>query len=123
MIYVVEKNKLPHLSYVKPDDNQINDYKLERIDEQYEIWMSIKKFVDNPEMRKFGQKLGDDINTYSLFTIGWMPRITIQEQMLAVAIKVSYEFVNEGKTDDIDKVKSMRAIKMKYKKQQDGNNE
>ena len=124
MIYVVEKNKLPHLSYVKPDDNQINDYHLERADEQYEIWMSIKKFVDNPEMRKFGQKLGDDINTYSLFTIGWMPRITIQEQqMLAVAIKVSYEFVNEGKTDDIDKVKSMRAIKMKYKKQQDGNNE
>ena len=53
-----------------------------------------------------------------------MPRITIQEQqMLAVAIKVSYEFVNEGKTNDIDKVKSMKAIKMKYKKQQDGNNE
>ena len=123
MIYILEKNKLPLLSYAQPDENQKNDYKLERIDEQYEIWMSIKKFADNPEMRKFGQRLGDDINTYSLFTIGWMPRITIQEQMLAVAIKVSYEFVNEGKTDDIDKVKSMRAIKMKYKKQQDGNNE
>ena len=69
------------------------------------------------------KKLGDKINSYSLFTIGWQPRIIIPDQMITVAIKVRYEFVDEGTTDDLDKVKSMRAIKMKYKKQQDGNNE
>ena len=119
MIYILERDQLPLLYYVQPDDNQINDYQLEQIDEQYEIWMSIKKFVDNPGMHKFGTKLGDDINSYSLFTIGWQPRITMPIQMLTVAIKVWYEFVNEGKTDDVDKVKSMRAIKMKFKKQQE----
>lgn len=119
-IYIVEKNLLPRLIYKQPDDNQIEGYKLEQVDDQYEIWMSIKKFVDNPDMRELGAGLGDSINSYSLFTIGWQPRIILPDQMRTVAIKVWYEFVNEGKTDEVDKVKSMRSIKMKFQKQQRG---
>ena len=73
-------------------------------DKQYGIWLSILQLSKNENLKMKFKSLGDKINEYSLFTIGWQPRIIKNDNMKTIAIKIWYEYLDEGKPDEVKSV-------------------
>ncbi len=110
MLYIVEEKELHKLCYEKPNQNQIDNYQLTEQDEKYGIWLSILQLSKNEKLKEHYKALGDKIDEYSLFTVGWQPRIIKNNAMKTIAIRVWYEYIEEGKPDDVKSVLSIKKL-------------
>ena len=110
MLYIVEEKELHKLCYERPNQNQIDNYQLTEQDEKYGIWLSILQFSKNENLKEQYQSLGDKIDEYSLFTVGWQPRLIKNDAMKTIAIRVWYEYIDEGKRDDVKSVLSIKKL-------------
>lgn len=110
MLYIVEEKELHKLCYERPNQNQIDNYQLTEQDEKYGIWLSILQLSKNENLKEQYQSLGNKIDEYSLFTVGWQPRLIKNDAMKTIAIRVWYEYMDEGKHDDVKSVLSIKKL-------------
>lgn len=103
-LYIIKKADLPNLQFSKPVQEQIEKYRLDQKDKKYEIWASLLRLKDHPELQEKMTQIEDHINEYALFTLGWQPRILVKSEIDAIKIKVLYRFIDEGNPDDVETI-------------------
>lgn len=122
MLYVMKYDDRPFLDFQEPSTKEQKLLCLNRKNELYGLWLSLKKVSDHPELLKepIKTKLGDKANQNSLFTAIWSPKLFFKpERYLMVSIKVKYRLTNEGDYDSVDIVKPFNPVKEKPVNQDD----
>mgnify|MGYP000855045237 CR=1 FL=1 len=108
MLYVMRYDDRPFLTFQEPSEEEIKKLYLHKADKSYNLWLSIQKIQDHPELLEepIKAQLGGNAKQYSLFSAIWMPKLSFNsERHPAVYIKVKYRLTNEGSYDSVDKVK------------------
>lgn len=92
-ICVMRREDMPYLSCKVPNEKNITKYKLECIDEKYQIWMSILKIKDNKELvsPEDLQKLGEEADKMSLFSLFWLPQLHTKPNAPMVRFNIKYK--------------------------------
>lgn len=87
----------------------VDRYNLEVQHGEYNLWASVIKIKDNPNIidEESKTKLGNDKNKYSLFSAIWMPMLSFKpkDSYKMISIKVKYRPIDEGEYDTLDKIK------------------
>ena len=109
VLYVVKKEDIPNVRFEQPNQNMIDRYKLECVDEDFQIWTSLLKLKDFPDLKP-KETTEENLDQYSLLTVGWQPLINVKKDIEVLKIKVWYRFLDEGNPDDVNTIK---PIKMK----------
>jgi len=108
MLYVMRFEDRPFMDFHEPSSEEQKKLCLEKMDDLYGLWLSLKKISKHPELLEepIKTKLGDKANQYSLFTAIWGPKLFFKpEKYPMVSIKIKYRLTNEGEYDSVDKVK------------------
>lgn len=109
MLYVMRFEDRPFLDFYEPSPEQQKKLFLEKKNELYGLWLSLKKISEHPELLEEPIKtnLGDKANQNSLFTAIWGPKLFFKPRKYPiVSIKIKYRLTNEGEYDSVDIVKS-----------------
>lgn len=120
MLYIIRVEDIPSLIFTKPSEGLIQKYQLGQINEDHEIWTSILDLKNHPELHEPIKELGEKIDEYSLFTLGWEPVIRQKKDVKVIAIKVWYKLFDEGNPDEIGDIK---PIEPKVKRNKNGEQE
>lgn len=107
MLYVIKKEDIPNVRFEKPDQNIIDRYKLQCGDEDFQIWTSILKLKDFPDLKP-KETTEENLDQYSLLTVGWQPLINVKKDIEVLKIKVWYRFLDEGNPDDVNSIKPIK---------------
>lgn len=106
-LFIVKKEDLPNLQFRKPVQEQIDKYELKQKDSTYEIWASLLRLNEHPELQGKVAQIEDQINEYALFTLGWQPTISAKEEINVIRIKVWYQFIDDGNPDDVQTIEAL----------------
>ena len=112
VLYVVKKEDIPNVRFEQPDQNMIDRYKLECVDEDFQIWTSLLKLKDFPDLKP-KETTEENLDQYSLLTVGWQPLINVKKDIEVLKIKVWYRFLDEGNPDDVNIIKPIEKKSMK----------
>lgn len=104
VLYVIKKEDLPNVRFEKPDQKLIDTYQLKCVDEYFQIWTSLLKLKDFPELKP-KETTEKNLDQCSLLTVGWQPVINIKKDIEVLKIKVWYRFLDEGNPDDVNAIK------------------
>ncbi len=109
MVYVMNYDDRPFMTFEKPSEEMVDRYNLEVQHGEYNLWASVIKIKDNPNIidEESKTKLGNDKNKYSLFSAIWMPMLSFKpkDSYKMISIKVKYRPIDEGEYDTLDKIK------------------
>ena len=113
IVYVMRFEDRPYLDFLKPSSDEQKKLYLENKIDKYDLWLSLKKISEHPDLLtdQIKAKLGNKANQHSLFTAIWRPRLFFKPECPIVSIKVKYRLTNEGKYDNVDKVKPFTSAK------------
>lgn len=104
MLYVIKKEDVPNIRFEAPNNELITKYNLKCINEDFQVWASLLKLKDNPELIP-KETTEDNINQCGLLTLGWQPIINVKKGIEVLKIKVWYRFLDEGNPDDVNTIK------------------
>ena len=81
MVYVMNYDDRPFMTFEKPSEEMVDRYNLEVQHGEYNLWASVIKIKDNPNIidEESKTKLGNDKNKYSLFSAIWMPMLSFNQ--------------------------------------------
>jgi hypothetical protein len=116
MLYVIKKEDILNVRFEKPNQKLIDTYQLKCVDEYFQIWTSLLKLKDFPELKP-KETTEKNLDQSSLLTVGWQPSIIFKSDIKVVKIKIWYRFLDEGNPDDIN---SIKPFKRKYNKRNKG---
>ena len=115
MVYVMRYNDRPYLEFHEPSVQEQTKFGLEKKN-NYGLWLSIKKISEHPEILEEPLKteLGDKADQNSLFTAIWRQKLFFKpdkpRKYPIISIKIKYPLIDEGKYDNVDKVKPFPRI-------------
>ena len=76
---------------------------MECFDEDFQIWTSLLKLKDFPELKP-KETTEENLDQSSLLTVGWQPSIIFKSDIKVVKIKIWYRFLDEGNPDDVNAI-------------------
>lgn len=112
MLYVIKKEDILNVRFEKPNQELVDKYHLECVDEYFQIWTSLLKLKDFPELKP-KETTEENLDQSSLLTVGWQPVINIKKDIEVLKIKVWYRFLDEGNPDDVNAIKPIEKKSMK----------
>ena len=104
MLYVIKKEDILNVRFEKPNQELVDKYHLECVDEYFQIWISLFKLKDFPDFKP-KETTEQNLDQSSLLTIGWQPIINVKKDIEVLKIKVWYRFLDEGNPDDVNIIK------------------
>lgn len=106
-IFVLEKNYLPYLKFIKPNKDWIDKYHLEIIEDQYNIGLGLQKIVKNKSLLTEDElkNIDGDPNELSLFSCIVLANIYWKPNSKMMCIKNMHFGVNNGNTEQVEKIK------------------
>lgn len=103
--YIMRREDLPSVKFIEPHKDMIEKYKLEPQDATYQVWTSLLRVKDHPDLKPNPrEETGENMDEISRLTIGWRPVVNMKPLIEAIIIKVWYRFRDEGNPDDLDKI-------------------
>jgi hypothetical protein len=106
-IFILEKNYLPYLKFIKPNKDWIDKYHLEIIEDQYNIGLGLQKIVKNKSLLTEDElkNIDGDPNELSLFSCIVLANIYWKPNSKMMCIKNMHFGVNNGNTEQVEKIK------------------
>lgn len=107
-IFILEKNYLPYLKFIKPNKNWIDKYHLEIKEDQYNIGLGLQKIVKNKSLLTEYEikNIDGDPNELSLFSCIVLANIYWESECKMLCIKYMHFGIDNGNTEQVEKTKS-----------------
>lgn len=106
-IFILEKNYLPYLKFIKPNKDWIDKYHLEIIEEQYNIGLGLQKIVKNKSLLTEDEfkNIDGDPNELSLFSCVVLANIFWKSDCKILCVKYMHFGIDNGNTEQVEKIK------------------
>ena len=106
-IFILEKNYLPYLKFIKPNKDWIDKYHLEIIEEQYNIGLGLQKIVKNNSLLTEDEfkNIDGDPNELSLFSCVVLANIFWKSDCKILCVKYMHFGIDNGNTEQVEKIK------------------
>lgn len=106
-IFILEKNYLPYLKFIKPNKDWIDKYHLEIIEEQYNIGLGLQKIIKNNSLLTEDEfkNIDGDPNELSLFSCVVLANIFWKSDCKILCVKYMHFGIDNGNTEQVEKIK------------------
>lgn len=106
-IFILEKNYLPYLKFIKPDKDWIDKYHLEIKEDQYNIGLGLQKIVKNKSLLTEDEfkNIDGDPNELSLFSCIVLANIYWKSDCKMLCVKYMHFGIDNGNTEQVEKIK------------------
>lgn len=106
-IFILEKNYLPYLKFIKPNKDWIDKYHLEIIEEQYNIGLGLQKIVKNNSLLTEDEfkNIDGDPDELSLFSCVVLANIFWKSDCKILCVKYMHFGIDNGNTEQVEKIK------------------
>ena len=106
-IFILEKNYLPYLKFIKPNKDWIDKYHLEIIEEQYNIGLGLQKIVKNKSLLTEDEfkNIDGDPNELSSFSCVVLANIFWKSDCKILCVKYMHFGIDNGNTEQVEKIK------------------
>ena len=106
-IFILEKNYLPYLKFIKPDKDWIDKYHLEIKEDQYNIGLGLQKIVKNKSLLTEDEfkNIDGDPNELSLFSCIVLANIYWKSDCKMLCVKYMHLGIDNGNTEQVEKIK------------------
>ena len=110
-LFVMKKTDMPSLSYIAPNEGNINKYELKLLSEDYNLYGSVVKLSENEILLKGVDNLSEDeALNYSLFNVFVNAKMAWEQAAPVVCIKLMYDLKDNGTSDALDSVKPFEEL-------------
>lgn len=102
-IYVLRKKDFPKITFIELNQEQIYRYKLNRLDERFQLFSSIIQLSKNPDVKEIVQRdlPNENLEEKSLFSSFLTAKVEWSKRIPIIGIKLMYDLRNNGTADDL----------------------
>ena len=110
-IFIMKSEFLPSLSYISPSLQQIQKYRLESLESDYNLYSSILQLSSNAHLLDEVKDVSKtQANESSLFSVFISAQMSCAKSARIVSIKLMYNMRDNGSRESIENIKSFETM-------------
>ncbi|MES2373417.1 MAG: hypothetical protein V4557_12605 [Bacteroidota bacterium] len=108
-VFVLNAEDLPNVTFNPPDQNQIQAYHLELLDQDHNLYASVLDLNQFPELRDSIQDTQSDKNLrrYALLNIMLAVKYSFRKEMKCVQLQLASEYRNRGLPNELNEIEPL----------------